>query len=302
MMHRKFTSAILAAVLALALVVPVAAFGGKGKDAKSRAPQVRGKLTVEGIVTAVNSGGGVFSIQVTNPGHARRAGSMTLHVLVQQATELQLAGRTDDGEDNDDNTLSVLRRASIADIRVGDRVTLEGFRLDDGRILALRLRVKNRAVAAPGDFEFAASGVVTSRSVNALQIVSGSTRRAILITPSTDFRGQRTWFGAIQPGDFVMVAGMVNADGSIVARRVETTIGGGTSISGRITSKSTAGPLFLMLNNSVAVNLARDTQVLSFGQIRSVHDLQVGQMITVTGVPLVIGGVTVAINARTITF
>lgn len=296
MMHRKFTAAILAAVLALALVFPAAALADKGKSAKSRGPQVQGKLTIEGIVTAVNNAGGAFTIQVTNPGHAQRAGSMTLLVLVQQATELQLTGR-----DDDDNG-GARRRASIADIRVGDRVKLEGFRLDDGRILALRLQIKNRTVAGPGRFEFVASGVVTTKGANSLMILANGTPRAILITPSTEFRGQRNWFGAVQPGDFVMVQGTVNADGSIVARRVETTISGGTTLIGQITSKSAVGPLFLILNNSIAVNVASDTQVISFGQIRSFHDLQVGQTITVTGSPIVIGGVTVAINARTITF
>jgi len=99
-----------------------------------------------------------------------------------------------------------------------------------------------------------------------------------------------------------MVQGTVNSDGSIAARRVETTLSGGTTISGQITSKSAVGSLFLILNNSIAVNMAGDTQVISFGQIRSFHDLRVGQTITVTGSPIVIGGVTVAINARTIIF
>jgi len=304
MMHRKFTAAILAAVLALALVFPAAAFADKGKNAKSRGPQVREKLTVEGIVTSVNNGGGAFTIQVTNPGHAQRAGSTTLLVLVQQATELQLTGRRDDDEEDgdDDDNGGARRRASIADIRVGDRVKLEGFRLDDGRILALRLQIKNRTVAGPGQFEFAASGVVTTKGANSLVILANGTPRAILITPSTEFRGQRNWFGAVQAGDFVMVQGTVNSDGSIAARRVETTLSGGTTISGQITSKSAVGSLFLILNNSIAVNMAGDTQVISFGQIRSFHDLRVGQTITVTGSPIVIGGVTVAINARTIIF
>jgi hypothetical protein len=302
MMHRKVTAAILAAVLALALVFPAAALADKGKSAKSKGPQVQGKLTVEGIVTAINNGGGAFTIQVTNPGHTRRVGSQTLLVLVQLATELQLSGRRDDDDEDNDDSSGARRRASIADIRVGDRVKLEGFRLADGRILALRLQIKNRTVAGPGQFEFAASGVVTTKGANSLVILANGTPRAILITPSTEFRGHRNWFGAVQPGDFVMVGGTVNADGSIVARRVETTISGGTTLSGRITSKSAVGSLFLILNNSIAVNVAGDTQVISFGQIRSFHDLQVGQTITVTGSPIVIGGVTVAINARTITF
>lgn len=295
MMGRKYTAAIPAAVLALALVLSAPA---------SARPHVQGKLTVEGIVAAVNNSGGAFTIQVTNPGRANRAGSRVLLVLVQQATELRLTGRRDtDGDGSDAGDFGgARRRASIADIRVGDRVKLEGFRLDDGRILALRLQITNRAVAGPAQFEFVASGVVTSKGANSLVILANRTPRAILITPSTEFRGQRNWFGAVQPGDFVMVGGTVNADGSVVARRVETTISGGTTLSGQITLKSSAESVFLILNHSIAVNVASDTQITSFGQIRSLHDLQVGQTITVTGSPIVIGGVTVAINARTITF
>lgn len=294
-MGRKYTAAIPAAVLAFALVLSAPA---------SARPHVQGKLTVEGIVAAVNNSGAAFTIQVINPGRANRTGSRVLLVLVQQATELRLSGRRDtDGDGSDAGDFGgARRRASIADIRVGDRVKLEGFRLDDGRILALRLQITNRAVAGPAQFEFVASGVVTSKGANSLVILANRTPRAILITPSTEFRGQRNWFGAVQPGDFVMVGGTVNADGSVVARRVETTISGGTTLSGQITLKSSAESVFLILNHSIAVNVASDTQITSFGQIRSLHDLQVGQTITVTGSPIVIGGVTVAINARTITF
>lgn len=297
-MYRKSRAIVLMAALVLALAFPAAAVADRGKGEQAAGgPKVRGKLTVEGTVVAVHPGASTFTMRVTKPGHVRRAGSDILVVLVQQATELNLRGHDDDEE-------VAFRLARIADVRVGDRVMVDGFRLDDGRILALRLDIKNRAVAGPGPLppRAAASGVVTARGVSSLVIVSAEGTRTILITPTTEFRGQRTSFAAIQAGDMVVVQGTVNADGSIVARRVETTFTGGVTMSGVITTKSSIGPQFLILNNSLAVNVSGDTRILSGGHLRSFGDLQVGQSIAVTGNPVTVAGVTVAINARVITF
>ncbi len=296
---RKILTAALVIALATMLVLPAAAPAGPAKGSQGRGPAVRGKLIVEGIVTAVNPTASAFTLQITKPGHQMRAGGSTLVVLVQQATLVKVKGPGDDDE-------NVARRsASIADVHVGDRVQVEGFRLDDGRVVALRLDIKNRAVAGPGiqPPNAAATGVVTAKGASSL-VIAGTDggNRVILITPSTDFRGQRASFAAIQPGDMVVVQGTVNADGSIVARQIETTFSAGTTISGVVTAKSTVGPMFLILNNSLAVNVSADTRIVSGGQSRSFADLQVGQTVTVMGTPISVGGVTVGINARVIMF
>ncbi|MBI2247254.1 MAG: hypothetical protein HYU65_04905 [Armatimonadetes bacterium] len=295
---RKSLAMFLAIALVLTLVLPMTAFADKGKG-KGKGLSVRGKIKVEGVVTGVSPGASMFTMRVTK--HASRAGSGNLVVLVQRATELKVRHNDDDDDDEDEHARRI---ASINDLRVGDRVQLEGFRLDDGRILALKLDIKNRRIAGPPEPEgVVAQGVVSAKGANTLAVVgSDGVTRIVLVTAATDIRGRRNSFAEIQPTDVVVVQGTVNADGTVLARRIEVVFAGGTQMSGVITAKSSVGPQFLIMNNSIAVNVSGDTRIISGGFLRSFNDLQVGQTITVSGEPVRIGGVTVGINARVITF
>ncbi len=293
---RKILAIVLTLALALTLVLPMAAFADKGKGKSGM--KVRGKVEVEGIVTSVNPGASMFSMTVTK--HEKRVGSSSLAVLIQSATELEVRRRDDDDDDDE----HARRIASINDIRVGDRVKLEGFRLDDGRVLALKLKIRNRRIAAPPEPQgVVAQGVVTAKGGNTLTVVGGDgVTKVVLVTAATDVRGQRNSFAAIQPTDVVVVQGTMNADGTVSARQIEVVFAGGTQMTGVITAKSTLGPQFLILNNSLAVSIAGDTRIVSGGQLRSFSDLHVGQTITVSGDPIRVGGITVGINARVISF
>lgn len=297
---RKSLAMFLAIALVLTLVLPMTAFADKGQgQGKGKGLSVRGKIKVEGVVTGVSPGASMFTMRVTK--HANRAGSDNLVVLVQRATELKVRHNDDDDDDEDEHARRI---ASINDLRVGDRVQLEGFRLDDGRILALKLDIKNRRIAGPPEPEgVVAQGVVTAKGANTLAVVgSDGVTRIVLVTAATNIRGRRNSFAEIQPTDVVVVQGTVNADGTVLARRIEVVFAGGTQMSGVITAKSSVGPQFLIMNNSIAVNVSGDTRIISGGFLRSFNDLQVGQTITVSGEPVRIGGVTVGINARVITF
>ncbi|MGH2360546.1 MAG: DUF5666 domain-containing protein, partial [bacterium] len=216
----------------------------------------------------------------------------------------------DDDDDDDDDKERARRIATISDIRVGDRVKLEGFRLDDGRILAVKLQIRNRRIVGRPDFQgVEAQGVVTSKGFNTLTVVSGNgITRTVLVTPATEVRGQRNSFAAIQTNDVVVVQGNVNADGTVSASRIEVVFasggtafnGGSTQRTGVITAKSSTGGQFLILDNSFAVNVSGDTRILWGGQLRSFADLQVGQRVMVSGDPIRVGGITVGINARVI--
>jgi hypothetical protein len=307
---RKSLAIILAIMLVMVLVLPMAASADNKGKAKNRGLSVRGKVQTEGIVTSVDPGSSMFTMQLTR--RDNRVGTDTVVVLVQRATQLQLAGRDDDDDDDDERSRYF---ATINDIRVGDRVRLEGFRLDDGRILALKLNIRNRRIAdRRGERNLpsrgvVAQGVVSAKSFNHLTVVgSDGVTRVVLVTPATDVRGQRNSFGAIQTNDVVVVQGTVNADGSVSARQIEVVFasggtafnGGGTQRTGVITAKSTTGGQFLILDNSFAVNISGDTRILWGGQLRSFGDLQVGQRVTVSGDPIRVGGITVGINARVI--
>ena len=294
---RKILAIVLTLALALTLVLPMAAFADKGKGKGEGSSRVRGKVEVEGTVTSVNPGALMFTMNVTKD--QKRVGSSSVIVLVQRATELEV--RQDDDDDDHEHARRI---ASITDVRVGDRVKLEGFRLDDGRILALKLKIRNRRIAAPPEPQgVVAQGVVTAKGGSTLTVVGGDgVTKVVLVTAATDVRGQRNSFAAIQTTDVVVVQGTMNADGTVSARRIEVVFAGGTQMPGVITAKSTVGPQFLILNNSLAVSIAGDTRIVSGGHLRSFTDLQVGQTITVSGDPIRIGGVMVGINARVISF
>ena len=287
---RMKTMAALAAALAITMAAPVLA---------GSAPKVKGKVEVEGTIVAVAPASSTFTVQTT------KGQTGTVVVLVQRATELKIKRKG--GEDEDDAREERARvPASLADFRVGDRVKVEGFRLDDGRLLALKVEVKNRVVARtqpqPPPQGLEAQGVVVAKSSGTLTIVEpGGASRLVIVPATVVVTGQRNSFAAIILNDTVRVEGTVNADNSITARQIEVVFANAFQIIGRITFKS-ALPQFLIVNNSTSVNVAGDTRIVSGGQLRSFADLQVGQTITVTGTPVTVGGATLGVNAKVIAF
>lgn len=305
---RKILTVFLVAALVMTMALPAMADKGSGgskgsKGSESRGPKIKSKVSVEGVITAINQGASTFTIRVLTPGHRRQVGASSAVILVQSATEVKVKGKDDDDDDDDDKGFT--RRASISDLKVGDRVHVEAFRLDDGRFLALKLNVKNRKVAGQPPTQpvgAEAQGTVVAKGSNSITVLGPDGRtRTVLVSATTAVKGARTSFGEIQVNDAVVVQGTVNADGTISAQQIEVRAGGST-ISGTITLKSTVGPQFLILNNVMAVNVSGDTQIISGGQARAYGDLHVGQTITVTGTPIVVAGVTVGVNARVISF
>jgi len=290
---RMKTMAALAAALAIMMTAPVLA---------GPAPRVKGKVEVEGTIVAVAPAPSTFTVQTT------KGQTGTVVVLVQRATELKIKRKGGENEDEDEGREERARvPASLADFRVGDRVKVEGFRLDDGRLLALKVEVKNRVVARtqpqqPPSQDLVTQGVVIARSSDTLTIVEpGGASRFVVVPATAVVTGQRHSFAAIVLDDIARVEGTVNADNSITARQIEVVFANAFQISGRITFKS-AFPQFLIINNSTSVNVAGDTRIISGGQLRSFADLQVGQTITVSGTPMTVGGATIGVNAKVIAF
>ncbi len=293
-MRQRSVAALAAFALAVTLAASPAAYGG---------PKVKGKVMIEGIVTAVNTFASTLTVQAQ-----AKHNTVIETVLVQSATELRIkrGGKQDEDEDEDEGGRFV-HRAAVTDFHVGDRVRLEAFRLDDGRLLALRAQILNRAVAfqpqpQPVPQGLVAQGVVTGKSLNALTILDrGGATRFVVVPATAVVTGQRTSFAAIVPNDVVRVEGVANSDNSITARQVEVVFAGAYQITGRITLKSPT-PQFLIINGSQSVNVASDTRIISGGQLRSFADLQVGQTVTVSGTPITIAGATIGVNAHVITF
>ncbi len=294
------------ALLAVALAVTVAAL-----PAGADKPKVKDKVRVTGVITAIDPIGSAFVMQASGKG-----GSHTYVVLVQRATELR-AGRAVKGKEEDDHEGDdhqgnqdgdeddQVRSAAITDFHVGDHVRLQAFRLDDGRLVALRAQVLNRAVAfqpQPIPQGLVAQGVVVGRSANTLTVLDrGGATHVVIVPANAVVTGQRSAFAQIIPNDVVRVEGTVNPDNTVTARQVEVLFAGAYQVSGRITFKS-PNQQFLLINSTMSVNIAPDTRIISGGQLRSFNDMQTGQTITVTGTPVAVAGITVGINAHVITF
>ena len=149
--------------------------------AEDRESSLLGRMTVDGVIASVDSGSSTFLLRVLRPDRVRRSGLDYLPVWVQHGTRI----------DDDDDWFA---RSALRGIHRGDRVTVEGFRLDDGRLLALAIDVKDRAFFPPPVVvnEIIFRGIVVARRPNLIVILeAGGGTRIILISATTRFRGLR---------------------------------------------------------------------------------------------------------------
>ncbi len=170
-----------------------------------------GRLTVEGVVTSFNPSASTLVLRVMRPERALRLGHVI--VWVQRGTRI-------DGDGD-----AWFGRPSGQDFGRGDRIKVDGFRLDDGRLLALDIDVKERAFALRSTVgEVVFRGVLVARASTLIVILDSSGRtRIILIATTTRIRGLRASVRALQASDSVVVLGATNSDGTVVAREVQVT-------------------------------------------------------------------------------
>jgi hypothetical protein len=108
---------------------------------------------------------------------------------------------------------------TLADLKVGDRVLVQGTLQPDGRVKA-RLVVK-RPAAPKGSDQVEIEGAITSITAPDRFQVAGKT---VVTDSSTRFEGERDkslTFADLKVGDRVEVEGVAQADGTILAREVE---------------------------------------------------------------------------------
>ncbi|HEY3248029.1 MAG TPA: DUF5666 domain-containing protein [bacterium] len=299
-MNRNFAVIVLSTALALVLAVSAAA----GPGGQSKGPKVKSIVSVEGVITAVDEGRSSFTMRVLTPGHQRLVGANTMTVQVQGSADIHFAQGDDD----------IDRPARIREFRVGDRVHVQALRLDSGQFLAIRVVVQNRqsgsgetttgrdtAQGQSVDFQ----GVVIEKGNRSLRVrQTNGNVRTVLVTSNTEITGRVDSFRDIRVNDPVDVRGTLNADGSVVARRIAVlrSTANETSISGTIALKNSTGARFLILNSGLAVSVSENTRIVSGGRTRSFDDLRTGMTITVQGSPITVSGLTVGINARLITY
>jgi len=166
-------------------------------------------MTVEGVIASVDPEASMFRLRVFRSDRARRFGLDDLPVWVQRGTRV-------DGEDGE-----WFARSAIWGIHRGDRVTVEGFRLDDGRLLALAIDVRERAASPVFSSDIICRGVVVARGPNLIVVLDTGGTRIIIISPTTRFHGLRASWAALQANDRVVIVGQANGDGTVAAREVQ---------------------------------------------------------------------------------
>jgi len=108
---------------------------------------------------------------------------------------------------------------TLADLKVGDRVLVQGMLQPDGSVKA-RLVVK-RPIAPKGSDQVEIEGAITSITAPDRFQVAGKT---VVTDPSTRFDGEHDkplTFADLKLGDRVEVEGVAQVDGTILAREVE---------------------------------------------------------------------------------
>lgn len=300
-------SAKCAAWILLSLVLVVAPSLASAQSSNPSSPQVT--HVRDGTISTIDHRTGTVTIRHTP------AGQPTTQSVVWVQHFTRLSVEEADAE----------RVATLATLHPGDRIVVEGFRLDDGRLLAIVVKAKrglfaattptgtqatNRATAqssassgtlarprAEADSPSQPSltgaqdrlkGVVTGRGASSLDVVDiGGVRRRVNLTGTVRVEGQRGSISAIAARDFIVAAGALNADGSLTAHSIDVVLAARNVITGRITA---TGNGFVVIDGNRTVRVTADTLVLVDGKLRSIADLRVGTEISISGVAEPAGG------------
>src|SRR5207244_499855 len=94
-------------------------------------------------------------------------------------------------------------QASERDAAPVGRVTVEGFRPDAGRLLALAIDVRDRAASPVFSSDIICRGVVVARGPNLIVVLDTGGTRIIIISATTRFHGLRVSWAALQANDRV---------------------------------------------------------------------------------------------------
>jgi len=162
----------------------------------------------------------------------------------------------------------------FSSLKVGDQVTAVGTRQADGALLASKIEVTPAAPVVT-----TVRGPVTSLGASSFTVVGIKvTINAQTVIVS---KGSTLSFSNIKIGDMVTAVGTKQADGSILATKVEVTMAVPvvTTIRGAINSLGAS--YFMVGSTKIVVNSL--TVIVSKGKILKFPDLKVGTQISATG-------------------
>ncbi len=177
---------------------------------------------------------------------------------------------------------------TLAMLKVGDAVVVEGTTQSDGSVLAQKIRRSNGDGDGDGDDpggtqQVSFSGTVGTVGSSSLT-VSGKTVQVNINTTIVDSQGAKLMLSAIKTGDNVDVQGTTQSDGSVLANKIRDESQGSSTqqveFSGRISSigsgQLTVSGKTVMVNGSTSI-------VGEDGKTLMLTDLKTGESVEVTG-------------------
>jgi 3-dehydroquinate synthase class II len=163
---------------------------------------------------------------------------------------------------------------SFADLKVGDQVAAVGSKQTDGSLLAAKVEV-SRPQPVPGNVKGTIASIGNSFfMVGAIQVSVGA--QTVIVS-----KGRTLSFSDLKVGDQVYAAGTKQADGSLLAAKIEvyTPAPVISTVRGAI---SGIGNGFFMVG-TVKVSVSPQTVIVSKGKTLSFADLKVGDQVAAVG-------------------
>jgi len=195
------------------------------------------------------------------------------------------------------NTDTVIRRSDVrvglADIKVGDRISVDARQNADGSYTALRIEVETEHGGndgGNGSHSAELSGVIASATTTSITVTSNGNTVVVKITSATIIRrGSTTLTTAdLKTGNHVEVKGVAASDGSVTATsiQVEDTAGDNhtetVEYSGTVTAVSSTSVTVTSEGHAVAAAVTSVTTVTKSSHAAgSIADVNVGQRVEI---------------------
>lgn len=248
-----------------------------------------GRVEIEAVRTADGSLAAVtINLELPNAlaeieGSVTSVASDHLVVHTKSGDDVTIGVTTDTIIRGDDHMLG------LADIKVGDHVSVEARVNADGSFTALRIEVGNDQGGGNNNSSVELTGVIASISTGSINVTAGGKTVVVKISTTTVLRHGSTTLSMsdLKVGNQVEVQGTLNSDGSIAATLIQVEDTGNTGhpesvdFSGTVTAASATSLTVKAEGTSVTVGLTTTTVVTDGDHTASITALKVGQRVDV---------------------
>lgn len=169
---------------------------------------------------------------------------------------------------------------------LGFRGSLEADPVDAAEITPERERVVELApdpIPVIGSAYTIIVGIVKGKAPDFLIVVDAAGKQyRVVLNEQTEVGGTRSLRGAITIHDVVRIDGVLTRDGILVAQRIRV-LPATHVVTGTVVAKGAGSVTVRTGTEVVVVSVGADTVVLVEGEVRSLHDLKVGERVTLAG-------------------